>query len=230
MKQPPLNDENSRSYFQLPPETHYFLSAAVGPLYKKVVEECTSWNQMLAKKGAIADPEIFKLMNDVRQPLAKILGISDPKRLAIGPNTSTNMNIVAMGLKDLFSKREVITSSMEFPSSSLPWKHHGFKLINLGDKIEDQDILERVGPDTAAVVLSAIQYSTGFRKDFSFLGVELKKLGVPLIVNGTQAIGAFPLDIEKNHISFFSATGHKWLCSGFSGAVLYCDSFWSQKM
>jgi selenocysteine lyase/cysteine desulfurase len=41
------------------------------------------------------------------------------------------------------------------------------------------------------------------------------------VVCGSQALGAFPLDVRASRIDAFATSGHKWLCAGYGTGFAY---------
>jgi selenocysteine lyase/cysteine desulfurase len=82
-------------------------------------------------------------------------------------------------------------------------------------------LLDAVDSRTRAVSCSAITWTTGWRANLEELGAACEKLGVLLIVDGIQAIGARRLDVKAMRISAISTHGYKWLLSGFGLGALY---------
>ncbi len=63
-------------------------------------------------------------VNETRKKLARFIN-ADTKEIAFILNTSHGMNLIADILK---GKGEILTMNDEFPSSTFPWMHKGFKV------------------------------------------------------------------------------------------------------
>jgi cysteine desulfurase / selenocysteine lyase len=207
------------------PITHdkiYFMTASVGGMHRDVMEASKKWIEMGGIQGGI-DEELF--LNEVvehRQVLANHLKVSSHD-VALTESTSHNMNILAMMLKQK-GGGNIISFEDEFPSSVLPFYHHGLevKLIPSQQGFIGLDtILKAIDSQTRAVVISHVQFSTGFRSDLAALGEKLEEMGVPFIVNATQSIGAFAQEVQKWKASALSASCHKWLGGGLGQSLLY---------
>ena len=161
----------------------------------------------------------------VRNNLAEFIGA---KREEIGftTNTSHGMNIVAQMLKD---KGTMLTMRDEFPSTTFPWINQKAKIkfvepVNYAYPIGE--IEKALTPEIKILVTSYVQYCTGFRQDLEKLGALCKEKDIVFVVNATQALGIFPVDVKKCHIDFLMFTGLKWATAGYGIGGLYIDKKW----
>jgi selenocysteine lyase/cysteine desulfurase len=226
-----MNTQLIRDTFPAIHDKIYFMSGAIGPIPEPVLSYQVYWLEKLQKEGALIDPYFFELIENTRSICAKFLN-TDSDRIAFSANTSTNMNYLAMLLKEITPKKKIISLKDEFPSTTLPYEHHGFEIDFIESQnglVNEDDIVERIDSNTAAVVLSHVQFRTGFRADINSLGEKLKKRGVPFIINATQSIGAFVIDLKRCEPFALVASTHKWLCAGFCGSILYIDSSYQNR-
>ena len=161
--------------------------------------------------------------DQVRDKVAQHLGASK-EEIAFAPNTSMAMGMIAHLLKD---SGEVLTMEDEFPSSTLPWLNLGFAL----DYVASEQGICSVGaigkalrPEHRILVISYVQYKTGFRQDLAETASFCKSANLKLVVNATQAMGIFPLDVRENGIDFLVFSGLKWACAGYGAAGLYISN------
>jgi len=218
---PKINWDQVRSEYKVCDKYAYLMSAAVGPYHREVYK---STAKHMAGLYEIGDPyymDSVERMEKTREKVGQILNCQGSD-IAFSPSTSYGMNTLAMMFKQ-GSKRQIIVPADEFPSSCLPWAYHGLELVKIPSHngfIDQQEILAAITHETAAVVCSAIQFGTGFRMHINQLGKHLAAKEIPFIVNGTQAFGAFPIDIKKAKISALTASCHKWMGAGYGVSVL----------
>lgn len=86
-------------------------------------------------------------------------------------------------------------------------KHHVD--AHAGSKAFCRGILDLVTSKTRLVLVSQINYLTGWRPELDELCAELKSAGIPLLVDGAHAPGQGPLKIR--HYPFWITSGHKWM-------------------
>ncbi len=161
----------------------------------------------------------------VRSQLASFIG-AEREEIGFTTNTSHGMNLVAQFLKD---KGTVLTMRDEFPSTTFPWLNQKkeIKFVepeNYGYSIEN--IKKAITPDVKILITSYVQYCTGFRQDLEELGNFCKKNNLIFVVNATQALGIFPVDVKKCNIDFLMFTGLKWATAGYGIGGLYVNKKW----
>jgi selenocysteine lyase/cysteine desulfurase len=81
-------------------------------------------------------------------------------------------------------------------------------------------------PDVKILITSYVQYCTGFRQDLEELGNFCKENNLIFVVNATQALGIFPVDVKKWNIDFLVFTGLKWATAGYGIGGLYVNKKW----
>lgn len=161
----------------------------------------------------------------VRSDLAKFIG-AERKEIGFTTNTSHGMNLVAQMLKN---KGTVLTMRDEFPSSTFPWLNQGTK-IKFTEPVDHaypiEAIKKSLTPDVKILVSSYVQYKTGFRQDLEKLGKFCKGNNLIFVVNVTQALGIFPVDVKKCNIDFLMFTGLKWATAGYGIGGLFVNKKW----
>lgn len=200
----------------------YLCNAAIGAMHVQVATEAEKWLHFLRDNGASGDNQLFEHIESCREKISQYLG-TNSTNIAFGANSSFNMNMFAGLLKKRSPKNKVIIPAVEFPTSFKPWEHQDFDIQKVANDgvIRISEIIESCDSQTAAVVVSGVQFFTGQRLDLIQLGQELKQRGIPFVVNATQMIGAFVLPIHEAHISLLTASGHKWLGAGLGLAMAY---------
>jgi len=165
---------------------------------------------------------------NIRSELAKFIN-AEREEIGFTTNTSHGMNLVAQFLKE---KGTILTMRDEFPSTTFPWLNQKTKIKfvepnNNGYSLED--IKKELSPDVKILVSSYVQYCTGFRQDLEKLGAFCKENNLIFVVNATQALGIFPVDVKKSNIDFLMFTGLKWATAGYGIGGLYINKKWLQK-
>ncbi|XXY46423.1 aminotransferase class V-fold PLP-dependent enzyme [Sorangium sp. So ce269] len=174
------------------------------------------------RRFALGFPNACEL---ARSAVAHFYG-TQPESIAFVGTTSLGMNMLALQVREGEPrKREIVTLRDEFPSSTLPWLRHGFQATFVAaepdNRYEVGRILDSISPETAAVVVSYVQFGTGARLDVPELARELAARGVWCILNATQAAGVIPVDLSTLPVSAMLVSGNKWMMSGTGSAVMY---------
>ena len=154
----------------------------------------------------------------VRAQVARFIN-AEPDEIGFTTNTSTGMNLI---IDSLEKHGEVISNDLEFPVTTIPWMHrripvHIIKAI--GGVVTSEAIRAAMDVRTGIIATSYVQYSNGFRTDLEELGAAKGKHS--LVVNVSQAAGAFEIDVKRMRIDALCSTGHKWMLSGYGSGFVY---------
>jgi L-cysteine/cystine lyase len=157
----------------------------------------------------------LELAERLRAAYAGRLGCSEDD-VALTSSTTDGIGIALAGL-DLGEGDEVITSDSEHPGVLGP----------LQTLREMRGITVRMAPlaelpsaateATRAVVCSHVSWVTGELAPVA----DLAALGVTVILDGAQGVGAIPVDVGALECDVYAASGQKWLCGPEGAGMLY---------
>jgi selenocysteine lyase/cysteine desulfurase len=220
-----------KQLFQLPDGIHYLNCAYMSPLLKSVEEKGIEGLRMKRNPVAIQPADFFTAAVGVRQKFARMVQC-EPSQVAIMPSVSYGMNSVIRNIP--YRKgQHALTLSEEFPSCYYTAKRwctdHGavLRVIARNDAIPrrgrewNERILESIGHDTAFVVMASVHWMNGTRFDLEKIGARCREVGARLIVDGSQSVGALPMDVNHDHIDGLICAGYKWLMGPYSSALSY---------
>ncbi|MDA0659397.1 MAG: aminotransferase class V-fold PLP-dependent enzyme [Planctomycetota bacterium] len=206
----------------------YFDQAAVSPLPEPTRAAVELWLREATEEGDTAWPRWNRELERCRGLAAGIIGAT-PAEIALIPNTTTGISIVAEGFP-WQSGDNLVTLENEFPSNIYPWMH----LQQRGVELRRVPVLEgrpdrnklRAACDrhTKIVSLSWVGYASGWRWDIS-QAVELAhQCGALLMLDAIQGLGVHPIDVRASGVDFLAADGHKWLLGPEGAGVFYVRS------
>jgi len=171
--------------------------------------------------------EMVDLLKDFKRDIARLVHAPSPDGVAMVPNTTTGLNIVASGLPWKKGDR-VLLNTLEFPANVYPF----LNLERLGVKVDwirpadgritVQAVQRALTPRTRLLTISFVQFLNGFRADLEALGALCRKRGIWFVVDGIQGLGVAPLDVEKCRIDALASGGAKWLMWPMGTGFLYC--------
>lgn len=151
----------------------------------------------------------------VRGSVARLVG-SSVRNIAFTQNTTTGLSIAANGI-DWRPGDNVVLPEHEFPSNYYPWmnlERRGVQMRTVsaptGHSTID-DLAAAIDERTRVVALSAVQFSNGYRYDLDAVGQLCRERGVLFVVDGTQAVGALAIDVERSGIDLLAVSAHKWM-------------------
>jgi len=193
--------------------------AVQGPLPKSSQKRMGEYIETLNDPSQMTvDTEAF------RETFSQLI-CSRPDEIALIPNTSTGLNIACDSLKYLKNDNIVVTD-LEFPSVVYPWLRRkvGVEVRyveNDEGAIVLDDFEELVDDETAAVVVSHVEYSNGFRNNLRVLADIAHDHGAYLIVDAVQSVGALKIDVGKLDVDFLAASSYKWMLGPGGAGLLY---------
>ena len=143
-------------------------------------------------------------------------------------NASTGLAALLQGLP-WQPGDEVLTLDDEFPNQlyvSAVLARFGARLRTVAWSEFYQSVNER----TRLVVLSTVNYATGFRPPLEEISRYLRERGVLLYVDGSQSVGALQFDIGLVRPSVLCVDAYKWMLSANGAGFLYVDPELRQRL
>ena len=157
---------------------------------------------------------------ELRGELARLLQTA-PENIALASSTTEGCNVVLTGL-GIGPGDEVVTTDSEHPGlfGGLAASGADLRVVEVRDlpAAEILDALDAAITDsTRLIALSHVSWLTG-----AVLPVaELAGRGAPLLVDGAQAAGAIPVDVEELGCDFYTVSAQKWLLGPDVTGALY---------
>jgi L-cysteine/cystine lyase len=200
----------------------YLNAGTFGPLPAPVAEAIGERRRLDLELGRSGPPYIdwvLEARERVRGKLAVEIGV-DPANVALTHATTDGCNIVLAGL-GLGPEDEVVTTDAEHFGlvGAVGASPARVRVASVGARAGEEAleaILAEVGPRTRLIAVSHVLWTTG-----SVIPVEELKegTGVPVLVDGAQAVGAIPVDASP--FDFYTVSCQKWLCGPDATGGLY---------
>jgi selenocysteine lyase/cysteine desulfurase len=94
---------------------------------------------------------------------------------------------------------------------------------NVPQKAADwnERIMAAINHDTAFVVLASVHWMNGTRFDLEQIGARCREVGARFIVDGSQSVGALPIDVDTCRIDALVCAAYKWLMGPYSTALSF---------
>jgi cysteine desulfurase / selenocysteine lyase len=160
----------------------------------------------------------FDDMDQVRDSIARLIHCSR-EDVAFIPNAATGLSLLMSGI-DWKPGDQVISLENEFPNN-LYWpsllKSQGVEFL----EVPWTRLYSSLTEETRLVVVSTVNYSTGFRVPVEELGRTLRDRGIVYYLDGTQSLGALQFDVRSVQPDMLAAHGYKWLLSPNGAAFMY---------
>lgn len=205
----------------------YLNHAAVAPLSRPVVAAIDQQVEERHRTHIDNFTAFQPIWDETKSRLARTLGTRDD-RVAVMPNTSWALNVLAGGL-DWHPGDRIALPACEFPSNVYPFmnlQHRGVEvdfIPHTDGTFTLRDMEAAITPRTRLLTLSYVQFISGFRADLAAVGALCRAHDLVFSVDGIQGVGALQLDVEALGIDFLACGGHKWLMAGQGIGFLYCS-------
>jgi selenocysteine lyase/cysteine desulfurase len=193
--------------------------SAYSPLPQPVAEAMRAYNEDLCRF------EIDESQYTLGQEFFAKLVNAEKDEIALVPNTSTGLNIVA-NMLTYPRGANVVTTDLEYPSVVYPWLKQRLDvelryIENVDGQILVEDVEKAVDDHTVAVAVSHVEYVNGFRHDLKRLAEIAHEHDAYLVVDAIQSLGAMPVDVDRDDVDFLAASCYKWMLGPAGAGYLY---------
>jgi selenocysteine lyase/cysteine desulfurase len=207
-----------RKQFPVTEHSVYLNTAAAGPLAQLSARAGAEYYELMMKDGDLRWDEWLERRESIRAQVARFIN-AEPDEIGFTTNTSSGMNIIVDALE---KHGEVISCELEFPVTTIAWMHRRIP-VHLVKAVEGvvrpDDLSAAMNTRTGILAMSYVQFSNGFRSNLEDLA-SIKSRHA-LVINASQAAGAFEIDVKRMKIDALCATGHKWMRSGYGSGFVY---------
>lgn len=211
----PTSLADLRRGFPISDRVNYLNHAATGPISRGVQEAIHRQTEIHAIHNETATKRYEPVYRECREAAARLVG-ARAARVAFIQNTSHGISLLANG-QDWRDGDNVIVPEMEFPSNYLAWLNladRGVELRRLklvDGRVTPEGLSRAIDGRTRVVALSHVQYFNGFKADLAAIAEVAHAHGALLVVDGTQSVGAVPIDVEALRVDALVVSAHKWM-------------------
>jgi cysteine desulfurase/selenocysteine lyase len=159
----------------------------------------------------------------------RFLGARHEEEIVFTTGSTMGINMVsyAWAAPRLEAGDEIVLSVMEHHANIVPWhflrERQGVVLkwvdIEPDGALDPQKVLDAIGPRTKLVAVTHMSNVLGTIVDVRTICEGAQALGVPVLVDGSQAAVHRPLDLAELGADFYVITGHKLYGPTGSGAL-----------
>lgn len=225
---------NQKHLFNLSDDIHYLNCAYKAPLLKTSEAGVIKALQREHNPIDFTSEAFFEESDTIRELFGRLVN-SSSSQVVIIPSTSYGFSSV---LNNITYKegQHALTVEHEFPSDYYSLQRwcdtHDAELkiikpdINIGriGKHWNTKLINSITTDTAVVNISSVHWTNGLRFDLEAIGKKCHAVGAKFIVDGTQSVGALPIDVKKFNIDALVCASYKWLIGPYSMGLMYISS------
>ncbi len=156
---------------------------------------------------------------DARIKVQTFLNAQDVREIIFVRGTTEAINLVAQtfGRANIGKGDEVLITEMEHHSNIVPWqliceeKGAQLKVIPITDEGELRlDLVDSLLTDRTRIVAAVhVSNSLGTINPISAIAEKAHARGIPVLVDGAQAVAHMPVDVQALGCDFYAMSGHK---------------------
>ena len=153
-----------------------------------------------------------------RKTIAKFIGAKNEKEVVFTSGATESINLVADSfVRHLVGKKDVIlTTEIEHHSNFLPWQRLSkktgctLKTIAFDDNFKlDVSNPQLINSNVRFIAIHHVSNVTGCVQNLKELIRTAKKLNIPVLIDGAQAVSHLNINVSELDCDFYCFSGHK---------------------
>ena len=217
---------SQRRLFEIPADIAYLNCAYMSPQLRAVRSVGEEAVGRKSRPWEISPRDFFENSEITRRLFAQLVN-GDAEGVAIVPSVSYGMSVATANVP-IKAGQNVVVLEEQFPSNVYPWrelaKRVGAEVVTVprpaGHDWTDA-VLEQVDGRTAVVAVPNCHWTDGSVLNLVRTGERAREVGAALVVDATQSLGAYPLDVSEMRPDFLVSAAYKWLLGPYSLGFLY---------
>jgi len=176
---------------------------------------------------------------NVRKKVADYINASSTNEIVFTSGATESINLIAHSFGEAFVKPgdEILVSQLEHHSNYVPWqlmcqKHKAkFRVIPFDEKgeLDLESFKSMINDKTRIIAINHVSNSLGTVNPIREIVKIAHSAGVPILVDGAQAVQHMPHDVQSIDADFYAFSGHKMYAPMGTG-VLYGKESWLEKL
>ena len=179
----------------------------------------------------ITPPDWFTGPEHLRELAGRVMG-SDAEGIALVPSVSYGIAIAAANVK-VDRGQSIVLLSEQYPSNVYAWQklaqQRGANIRTVPrepDGTWTEAVLRSIDDTTAVVAVPPSHWTDGSLIDLVKVSKKTRLVGAALVVDASQSLGAYPLNLAEIQPDFLVSVGYKWLLGPYSLGYLYVAPHW----
>lgn len=220
-----------KDLFSMPDGHHYLNCSYLSPLLKRVEQAGIEGVRGKSRPWETTPDKFFHDSEKVRSLFANLIHAENADQVAIMPAVSYGMGTVVNNLPKTPGK-EIIIAEEQFPSNVYPWEAYARRTGNTIKTIEapkgdsrgerwNEAIMDSINDSTLMVALGNIHWTDGTLFKIREISEKVHSVGGYFVIDGTQSVGALPLNVQEVKPDALVCAGYKWLMGPYGIALGY---------
>jgi len=222
---------SQRELFEIPEGLTFLNCANMSPQLRSVTAAGLEAVKAKASAWKITPPDWFSDTETLRTLAAQVLE-TNAESVALVPSVSYGIAIAAANVR-VERGQSIVLLHEQFPSNVYAWRELARRREANTHTIQreaggtwTQALLEGIDDNTAVVAIPHCHWTDGSVIDLVRVGERARAVGAALVVDASQSMGAYPLDIARIQPDFLVSVGYKWLLGPYSIGYLYVSPHW----
>jgi cysteine desulfurase len=156
-------------------------------------------------------------VENARAQVASLIGAS-PKEIIFTSGATESDNLMIKGVAEMYREKgnHIITQAIEHKAVLDTCKRlekYGYEVTYLpvqkDGRVDPEDVRKAITPKTILITIMYANNEIGVINPIAEIGKIAKEHGIIFAVDGVQAVGKIPVDVQKDNIDLLSISGHK---------------------
>jgi len=209
---------------------------------KQVIERISNYylheNSNVHRGVHTLSQEATGLFEDAREYIRQFINAEETKEIIFTRGTTESINLLATALKPWVVKGdEILVTAMEHHANFVPWQQlceeRGAKLkiipVERNGELDMDFLAKMMNPYTKLLAITHVSNVLGTVNPIKEIIEIAKDKGVPVLVDGAQAIAHTKVDVQDLGCDFYTFSGHKAYAPMGIG-VLYGKFNWMRRL
>ena len=192
-----------------------------------VTDALANINANPGRSGHARSLEAGRIVLSCRERIAGLINASDPFSISLQFNCTDSLNLA---IKGVLKKGDHVISTLIEHNSVLrvlmELQRRGDISLTLLRPMDDgmvdpDEFRRRIRPDTRLFVVTHASNVTGAIQPVAAIGALAREYGVTYLIDGAQALGGMPVDVQKLGCDLYAFPGHKGLLGPQGTGGLY---------
>jgi len=156
-------------------------------------------------------------VENARQQVASLIGAT-AKEIIFTSGATESDNLMIKGVAEMYREKgnHIITQAIEHKAVLDTCKNlekHGFEVTYLpvqkDGRVNPDDVRKAIKPSTILICIMYANNEIGVINPIAEIGKIAKERGIIFAVDGVQAVGKIPVDVQKDNIDLLAISAHK---------------------
>ena len=220
-----------RNLFAIGDDVTYLNSASLGPRLHAVNKAGHAAVDAMAAPWKVRTPDWFEDARRLRALFASLIG-APAECAALVPSVSYGIAVAARNVP-VASGDNIVVIDQEYPSNYYSWqrlaRERGAEIrtaVARGEGSLTDAIVSAIDRRTAVVAVSNCHWTNGTLIDLPRVAATSRRHDAALVIDASQTLGAYPLDVAEVRPDFLVSVGYKWLLGPYGLGYMYVAERW----